>query len=176
MAELDPHPIAVSYWVAPGRLLAGEYPGAYREQEAGPRLRRLLGAGVTLFVDLTEEREGLEPYEPLLKEEAARLGVTARRLPLPIPDICIPADHQMRRILDVIDLTLDDEATVYVHCRGGMGRTGPVVGCYLVRHGLTGPEALARIKQLRAGTPRDWWPSPERGEQKQMVLRWAAGH
>src|SRR5262245_49860020 len=40
------------FWADQGRLLAGRYPGAPQELEA---------AGVTLFVDLTEEDE-LEPY------------------------------------------------------------------------------------------------------------------
>ena len=35
--------------------------------------------------------------------------------------------------------------TVYLHCRGGIGRTGTVLGCYLVRQGQTAEEALASI-------------------------------
>ena len=59
-------PIPDSYWVRPGRLLAGQYAGARLPALALRKLRRLLDAGVTSFVDLTEAGEAwLPPYEPL---------------------------------------------------------------------------------------------------------------
>ena len=47
-------PIANSYWVVPGRLLAGEYPGATLRRPTLENLHGLLDAGVTYFIDLTE--------------------------------------------------------------------------------------------------------------------------
>jgi hypothetical protein len=44
------------------------------------------------------------------------------------------------------------------------------VGCYLVRHGLTGAQALARLVTLRTGLPDAWRHSPESDAQCQMVL------
>ena len=57
-----------SFWVMPGRLLAGPYPGAADKQEASAKLNAFLDVGVTCFIDLTEEGEGppLHPYEQLL--------------------------------------------------------------------------------------------------------------
>ena len=72
--------------------------------------------------------------------------------------------------LDAIDEAIESGETVYVHCFGGIGRTGTVVGCYLVRHGMTGVEALDQIAQLRQGTPEGWQVSPETEEQREMVL------
>jgi hypothetical protein len=46
-------PIPNSYWVQPGRLLAGEYPGSMSRADAMERVQRLLAAGITSFVDLT---------------------------------------------------------------------------------------------------------------------------
>jgi len=68
-----------------------------------------------------------------------------------------------------------DGHTVYVHCQGGMGRTGTVVGCYLVRHGMGGEDALEEIACLRRGTPREGKPSPFRKAQRQVVLNWPVG-
>ena len=34
-----------------------------------------------------------------------------------------------------------------------LGRTGVIVGCWMVEHGRTGEEALAEIASLRAGPP-----------------------
>jgi hypothetical protein len=62
-----------TYWVQPGRLLAGEYPGAQNGDESITRLRRYLDAGIDSFIDLTEEGE-LEPYEDRLNGEAAARG------------------------------------------------------------------------------------------------------
>jgi hypothetical protein len=172
LAELEaalvaaPHPLGDSYWVMPGRLLAGEYPGARDDAQARRQLRRLRWSGVTDFVDLTEAGEyGLRPYAPLLD------GAT-RHARFPIPDRDVPGDGAMRGILDAIDAALADGRTVYLHCFGGIGRTGTVVGCWLVRHGASGEEALRRIADWRTGTSDAWWPSPETDEQRAFVLAW----
>ena len=61
---------------------------------------------------------------------------------------------------------------MYVHCYGGIGRTGTVVGCWLRRQGLPGQEALDLIERLRRDTPDGWKPSPETSEQRRFVLDW----
>jgi protein-tyrosine phosphatase len=44
----------------------------------------------------------------------------------------------MERILATIKRAIDERATEYVHCWGGIGRTGTVVGCWMVQEaGLT---------------------------------------
>lgn len=160
-------PIPDSYWVERGRLLAGEYPGAQLAADAQPRLRAFAAAGVTSFVDLTEELERLTAYAPLVAE-----GIRVERHP--IPDTGVPSEAEMREILDRIDSELDRGEVVYVHCWGGHGRTGTVVGCWLVRHGRTGREALDRIAELRAEVPEaDWRESPENDRQRRMVLEWS---
>ena len=73
----------------------------------------------------------------------------------------------MTTILDALDSALAAGHTVYLHCHGGRGRTGTVVGCWLVRHGLTGEQALDRIADLRGDDE-----SPETDEQRAFVLNW----
>jgi Polymorphic toxin system, DSP-PTPase phosphatase len=163
-----------SYWVLPGRFLAGEYPCSVNEDEARGKLRWLLEQGVDYWLDLTETGEaGLEPYVPLLGEEAARTGREVVHTRLSIPDMGTPTPQHMRRILDQLDEALQAERTVYLHCYGGIGRTGMVVGCYLVRHGMSGPQAIAQIANWRSATPDGWKPSPETRPQTDLVLRWA---
>lgn len=160
-------PIADSYWVTPGTLLAGEYPGAKLDARATARLGDFRDSGVTSFVDLTEEEEGLAPYEHLLDG--------ARWMRMPIRDRACPSAEEMRAILDRIDRELADGQTVYVHCWGGHGRTGTVVGCWLVRHGSDPAEALARIRELRREVPEgSWMASPETEAQRQFVRQWEA--
>ncbi len=156
-------PIADSYWVVPDRLLAGEYPGARSTDEALHRLEIFREAGITSFVDLTEETEGLAPYDSLLKAEAR----FARR---PIRDAGCPSVDEMRATLDLIDAELQRDEVVYTHCWGGHGRTGTVVGCWLVRHGLSGQAALDRIAELRRDVPEARWrTSPETEAQAEFV-------
>ena len=145
-------PTAESYWVVPGRLLAGSY---VRDVDA------LLAAGVTLFLDLTEDGE--------LASYSSRLRAPARHVRAPIGDFSVPSRDEMRSMLDMVASELSVGGVVYMHCRGGCGRTGTVVGCYLVRGGMSGEEALARVEELSG------FPCPETEEQRSMVLGWRVG-
>lgn len=170
-------PNANTYWVEPGRLLAGEYPRDLDEATSRAKLRAYLDAGVTFFLDLTEEGE-LSSYREMLDEETnGRPNVVHCRMP--IRDLSVPKSAaEMTAILDRIDGALEAGHTVYVHCWGGVGRTGTVVGCYLARHGFTGDEALATIAahwstmQKRYRRPR----SPETDAQCEWVRRWTEPH
>jgi Cyclin-dependent kinase inhibitor 3 (CDKN3) len=127
-------------WVEPGRLAAGPYPRDAAELRA---------AGIAAFVDLTEAGE--LPAYPVE-------GVEHRRAP--IHDSGTPSVGEMEAILGVLDELLAGGRTVYLHCRGGIGRTGAVLGCYLVRRGRTAEEALASID------------GPETDEQRAFVRAW----
>jgi protein-tyrosine phosphatase len=165
-------PIDDSYWLVPGRLLAGEYPGAKTKDEARRKLRSFLDAGIDFFLDLTEEGEGLEPYSQLLQEEAISRdrGVLYRRLP--IPDMDAPTTERMREIQLTIGAALETGRTVYVHCLGGLGRTGTVLGCYLVEHEVSVAEALAEIQRRRRWTKSGWKKSPQTPAQVDFLKRW----
>jgi hypothetical protein len=77
-------------------------------------------------------------------------------------------------ILDAIDNSVKAGKPAYVHCRGGVGRTGMVIGCWLLRHGLAEPsdvmDVLMRLrKQDRERGDR---MSPETTEQRTFVRQW----
>lgn len=160
-------PIRDSYRVADG-LLAGEYPGSSDPELAVRRLGAFERYGITLFVDLTHPADPLEPYVRLL-------GAGARRTSHPIVDLGTPTIPHMTRILDEVDAALAARETVYVHCWGGIGRTGTVVGCWLVRHGLDGGDAIARIAELRRHVSDAFVLSPQTAAQRAMVRAWRPG-
>ena len=135
------------------------------------KVRSLVEAGTTLFLDLTEEGE-LPPYEGLLHEEAQRVGASVEYRRVPVKDQTTASGSQMAEVLDAIDRVVDSGGTVYVHCMHGIGRTGLVVGCYLVRRGMTGQQALGEIRTLRKGLLNTWARSPETDAQRRMVLEW----
>jgi predicted protein tyrosine phosphatase len=160
-------PIRSSYWAADG-LLAGEYPGALDAAVAERRLRAFADHDVTVFVDLTHPADGLDAYDRLL-------GATARRIAHPIVDMGTTTIPHMSRILDDVDAALADRRTVYVHCWGGIGRTGTVVGCWLMRHGLDEGDPIRRIATLRREVEDAWMPSPQTSAQCAMVTEWKRG-
>ena len=160
--------IADSYWVD-GLLAAGEYPGAKAEDVARQRLALFEEAGIGLFLDLTHPDDLLAPYEHLLE--------TARRSHHPIIDTWIPSEAEMTAALDAIDDVVAVGTRVYVHCWGGIGRTGTVVGCWLVRHGAEPGDAIELIRARRRGTPDygEQPESPQTSAQHRFVRQWGAG-
>ena len=169
-----PHPN--TYWVPGERILAGEYPGAaVRGPDVMAKLTRLLEAGITTFVDLTEDGE-LTPYAPLFEGELSAAATGVRHVRMPIHDLGVPDEADMRRILDFLDAEHAAGGTVYLHCWGGVGRTGTVVGCHLVRRGYAGEEALSQLADLWTSVAkRDRHPrSPETEQQRKFVLGWEA--
>lgn len=168
-------PYPDSYWVIPGRLLAGEYPGSVAtELETRRKLRSLLQCGVDFIVDLTEEGEA-GPYQMALNAERTDLGKACAWQRFPIRNFTAPTPEQLTAILDAMDGALAMGKVVYVHCLAGIGRTGTVVGTYLVRHGLSGEQALERIHQLRRNVPSSAIPSPKVEPQRQLVRNWQPG-
>jgi protein tyrosine phosphatase len=114
------------------------------------------------------------PYEKRLSEIAAAEGceVTVERLA--IKDMGIPRQVEMCRILDRIDASIEQKRPVYVHCLGGIGRTGTTVGCYLVRRGLSGAQSLAQLAEWWKDVPKSIYNprSPETDQQVEYILNW----
>ena len=162
-------PIDHCYWVVPGKLLAGEYPRNKDDKSSRVKINALLGAGITNFIDLTEETEGLMPYTGLI-------GASSHQR-FAIRDVSIPDSAEVTTtILDTIDDHIKKGRMVYVHCWGGVGRTGVIIGCWLARHGPGGQEALRRLRELWQQCPKSAFrKTPETRQQEQYILNWEAG-
>ena len=172
-------PIPNSYALPGAPLYAGEYPGAKTRDETVAKLTKFLDAGITAFVDLTGTADGMTPYVGAVRGLAAERGVSMDYMQHTIQDMDVCDEPTMCNILDTIDILLAKGDVVYVHCWGGVGRTGTVIGCWLVRHGWAPEHALdevgARFQTMspekvrrHAGTG-----SPQTTEQRAMVLSWS---
>jgi len=182
MIAYPPTPFGRSYWVVPNKLLAGSYPGAENTDEGILKIKSLFNCGIRCIVNLMEEHETnhdgepFAPYENLFEDMAARAEVAVSLIRHPIRDLDVPSQYQMVRTLNAIDEAIDRELPVYVHCWGGVGRTGIVVGCYLMRHGLArADDVLDQIAGLRRNELVAHRRSPETLAQRLMVQAWGRG-
>lgn len=156
---------AVNDW-----LYAGEYPGDRNEDKAKLKLRQFERFGITHFIDLTEEGE-LVPYEPLLH------GMQYMRFP--IVDQSVPQSiESVQYLVKTINKihANNSSAKVYIHCWGGVGRTGTIVSCYLAS--ALGTDYNATIKELEclwADCPKsEKRDSPENSEQRDFIANFIA--
>ncbi len=175
-------PFPRSYWVIPGKLYAGAYPGDPDDSIMETKIASLLDCGICRVVNLMEASEidhngrYFLNYSEKLQELASKREINASMTRFPIKDVSIPSCSLMKEILDHIDRNITEGLPTYIHCWGGKGRTGTVVGCYIARHGIaTGKDALEMIDHLRLYDAKSYEPSPETKEQCDMVASWKVG-
>mmetsp|Transcript_7093 Transcript_7093/g.8180 ORF Transcript_7093/g.8180 Transcript_7093/m.8180 type:complete len:397 (-) Transcript_7093:465-1655(-) len=157
-----------SNWVIKGRVMAGGYPCCLDDAENDKLLRMLLCRyGIDTFVCLQSEvnlnvppevwRAGKAPrpyihdarniIADLIKRKKTRPDRKVDFLHLPIPDGGITTDAAMAALSeDVIARVLKGER-MYIHCWGGHGRTGTLVGIMLGRLYNLGAVAAIRLTQ-----------------------------
>ena len=128
-------------------------------------------------------------------------ATTIRYIRLPVRDGFVPKPEGLRRVMHFLSCSVDSpsfggtkegraavgesqgaplarslttSAHTIVHCWGGIGRTGTVVGCYLIESGVveSGDVALALIAKKWKGVDKSWRVprSPETRPQEKMVL------
>lgn len=158
-----------AWWAAPN-VLAGEYPGDTSSDVSTRKINLLVDRGVRTFVDLTTPDDRLAPYDARLADVAERRGLELARVTHPIPDVGTIEDDGYDAIVATIAESTNQGA-VYVHCWGGIGRTGTVIGCILVDQGLTGEQALTRMAALRSRTRQARSRAPESDEQSSVIHR-----
>lgn len=138
--------------VVPGKFIAFkgpvELPGVlYQDDEDGYRSFSpqfyadiFSDFAVKAVVRLCEPRYDAECFE----ESGARL------YDLEFEDCTAPPDSVVEEFMEIADET---DGMVAVHCKAGLGRTGTLIGVYLMRrHGFTGREAIGWLRIMRPGS------------------------
>lgn len=180
---LSSPPFPGTYWVVPGTLLAGAYPGGRDAVSTAERMTALVDAGIQSVINLMSEEETFEPgasevflpYEDTLEKIGEARGIVVEIERYAIEDANTLTEQAMELVLDAIDAEIEGRnSPTFVHCSNGNARTGVVIGCYLARHGIAnGKDALDRLKQLRAEDPIfSRRKSPETMTEEKFVLRW----
>ena len=157
-------PLHQCYYVG-GTLFAGEYPGGKYVELAESKLKRMHHFGVHHFVDLTEEGE-LRPYRQLLPNDTTYLR-------FPIRDVDVPKSIEaVHQLIDKMENLMKQDGFTYIHCWGGVGRTGTIVACYEARQmeEPTLEKALTAMRSRFSNMPKaSHRKSPETQEQIDFV-------
>ncbi len=158
-------PIDNSYQVT-SQIYAGEYPRNKDEESSLVKIRQFESFGITHFIDLTEEGE-LASYENLLYPRASYQR-------FPIRDVSVPkSTEDVRKLVDdIIGIVHNNpDAKVYIHCWGGVGRTGTIVGCLLSElYELNYMETIGRLELLFSACPKSAYrETPENAEQRNFI-------
>jgi atypical dual specificity phosphatase len=123
-------------WLEEGQVLACAYPRDEGE------LERLAEQGISVVVNLHRR-----PHDPSLLE---RHGLT--EVHLPVRDFTAPSPEQLDQGVEAIGQALDAGKRVAVHCGAGLGRTGTLLACWLVRRGMEAEEAIGQVRAARPGS------------------------
>jgi hypothetical protein len=164
------------YWILQDLFMAGRHPVNGSNIELHPAVHRLVDMGMRCFINLTHPSEGYLPdYAGVLDSIRSTDHGNLQYHRFGILDYDLPSAEMMIQILNIIDENLEQKNPVYLHCHAGRGRTGTVVGCWLVRHGAQPDQALDQIADLRVALPVWMKPSPETEEQRKFIQSWAHG-
>ncbi|GAA5880411.1 hypothetical protein JCM8547_007896 [Rhodosporidiobolus lusitaniae] len=64
-----------------------------------------------------------------------------------------PTMEIVREFIDLSDRAISAGGAVAVHCKAGLGRTGTLIGAYLIyKHGFTADEAIGFMRLMRPGS------------------------
>jgi protein-tyrosine phosphatase len=156
------------YWLNeawPGRIALSARPrgGDWLADEVADWKR----AGVGSVLSLLEPQEEADLN---LRDEAAEVrGRGLEFSSFPIPDRHVPASElKLVRVLEELDRKLAAGKNVLVHCRQGVGRTGLVAACLLVKKGMSPGAAIEEISAARGVE------IPETEEQREWIDHFAA--
>lgn len=80
---------------------------------------------------------------------------------VPVKNYSPPSMEQIEQVINFIEENRHDK--ILIHCWAGLGRTGTIVACYLIKHeNMSADKAIKHIRNLRPG-------SVETKEQEKII-------
>jgi atypical dual specificity phosphatase len=74
-------------------------------------------------------------------------------LHVPTEDLSAPDMEKIDQAVDFIHARIQSNEPVMVHCAAGIGRTGTILACYLVKyHKLSVTDAIEKVRKERQGS------------------------
>jgi protein-tyrosine phosphatase len=146
------------------RGASSRYPGHVYARDASADLAEMRQLGVVRLLLLVQDAELERWSDPDIVELGAAAEVEIHRFP--IPDGSAPSVA----LMDEIQADIDEArrvGDVAVACMGGVGRTGTVAACALVRAGMEPHRAIERVREVRHPE------AVETAEQERLVAAYA---
>ncbi len=160
-------------------LFCGEYPGK-EKADATEAALRLLEYGIDTIVNFTELGEKTTNGEELyLYEVNSRDVYQSRGRNLDVHRIAIRDDHpptitQAKKFCKLVDREIADGRRVYIHCRGGIGRTATMAAIYLIWSGLA--DSGTWQKTINSLRKHEFRSAPEPRQVAWINSKWMSPH
>tara|TARA_Y100000780_G_scaffold208950_1_gene206243 strand:+ start:82 stop:576 length:495 start_codon:yes stop_codon:yes gene_type:complete len=82
-------------------------------------------------------------------------------------DMGVPEFDDLVHVVDFIHKRITSNEPVMVHCLAGMGRTGTILACYLVKYqNMSADEAIQKIREERPGSIQSF-------SQEEIIFRFS---
>jgi protein-tyrosine phosphatase len=156
------------YWIDgrwPGKLAVAARPrgGDWLRDDIASWKR--MGIDTVLSLLTADEERDLDLRDEA--GEAKKQGIEFASFP--IPDRQVPrSEAKWSEVLERMSRTLLDGKNVLVHCRQGIGRSGLVAACLLVKNGMSPGAAVESVSAGRGLSV------PETAEQRDWIDHYAA--
>ena len=131
------------------QLIFTPCPGT-KESTLEEALATLKAAGSDMLLTLMFDEEMHKNNAQLLPSQCAEQAISW--IQLPILDDAAPDSHFETQWLaqkETILALLNNKGTIAVHCKGGSGRTGLVIGLILLAFGWPAEKVIAEVQALR---------------------------
>ena len=158
---------SASYPVEPG-IWAGSHIGTASHEQTVSHIGWLQMQGIQCIIDVSSPDDHLPAYHTLVAQYAPEIAC----FNYPIRDGFVPSAALMVAILDTVAAYRTQDKNIYIHCWGGVGRTGMVVACWYMRRGMNATGAVRLLNEIRqiAGLKRT---SPDFHAQIDFVNHWS---